>query len=86
MPQSGRPAAPSITDQSTPECRALLSTHGVGRIAGPTVTGPVIGPVNCSVVGDAIVFRTASGTTPSQAAGCQVAFEVDRIDEAFAQG
>ncbi|MFG2549410.1 pyridoxamine 5'-phosphate oxidase family protein [Streptomyces sp. NPDC048581] len=26
------------------------------------------------------------GTAPSQAAGCQVAYEVDRIDEAFAQG
>lgn len=33
-----------------------------------------------------MAFRTAPGTTPSQAAGCQVACEVDRIDEAFAQG
>ena len=77
---------PGIAELSTRECRALLSTHGVGRIAVPTATGPVIVPVNYSVVDGAIVFRTAPGTTPSQASGCQVAFEVDRIDDAFAQG
>ncbi|QOV33741.1 pyridoxamine 5'-phosphate oxidase family protein [Streptomyces ferrugineus] len=80
---SGRPG---IAELSTGECRALLSTHGVGRIAVPTVTGPVVVPVNYSVVAGAIVFRTAPGTTPSQAAGCQVAFEVDRIDDVFGQG
>ena len=43
-------------------------------------------PVNYSVVDDTIVFRTAPGATPSLAAGCAVAFEVDRIDDAFSQG
>src|SRR5205823_2663786 len=70
---------PGFTELSVPECRALLATHGVGRIAVPTVSGPVVVPVNYSVVDGAIVFRTAPGTTPSQASGCQVAFEVDRI-------
>ncbi|KUO17746.1 helix-turn-helix domain-containing protein [Streptomyces dysideae] len=77
---------PQFTELTTQECRALLSTHGVGRLAVPTASGPVIVPVNYSVVDGAIVFRTGPGTTPAQAAGCQVAFETDRIDDAFSQG
>jgi len=77
---------PEFTELTAPECRALLSTHGVGRIAVPTFSGPVIVPVNYSIVDGAIVFRTAPGTTPAQASGCQVAFEVDHIDEAFSEG
>ncbi|WP_373921985.1 pyridoxamine 5'-phosphate oxidase family protein [Streptomyces sp. T12] len=77
---------PGIAELPTRECRALLSTHGVGRIAVPTVTGPVSVPVNYSVVNSAIVFRTAPVTTPSQASGCQAAFEIDRIDDVFIQG
>ncbi|WP_406164756.1 helix-turn-helix domain-containing protein [Streptomyces sp. NBC_00996] len=78
--------SPSFTSLSVSECRALLSTHGVGRIAVPTVSGPVVVPVNYSVVDGAIVFRTEPGSTPSLASGCQVAFEVDRIDDAFSRG
>ncbi|MEV6945186.1 pyridoxamine 5'-phosphate oxidase family protein [Streptomyces sp. NPDC051172] len=78
--------SPDFTSLSVPECRALLSTHGVGRIAVPTASGPVVVPVNYSVVEGAIVFRTEPGSTPSQASGCQVAFEVDRIDDAFSSG
>jgi len=77
---------PEFTELSTQQCRELLSAHGVGRIAVPTESGPVIVPVNYSVVEGAVVFRTAPDTTPAQAAGCQVAFEVDRIDDAFSQG
>ncbi|MFE3638603.1 helix-turn-helix domain-containing protein [Streptomyces sp. NPDC059168] len=68
------------------ECRTLLAMHGVGRLAVPTASGPVIVPVNYTVVDGAIVFRTARGATPSLAAGLQVAFEVDRIDDAFSEG
>jgi nitroimidazol reductase NimA-like FMN-containing flavoprotein (pyridoxamine 5'-phosphate oxidase superfamily) len=83
----GRPApAAGLVELSVPECRALLGTHGVGRLAVPTVSGPVVVPVNYSLVGGAIVFRTEPGSTPAQAAGCQVAFEVDRIDDAFSRG
>ncbi|MFF7160186.1 helix-turn-helix domain-containing protein [Streptomyces sp. NPDC008086] len=77
---------PRVTELTGAECRALLSTHGVGRLAVPTACGPVVVPVNYSVVDGAIVLRTAPGTTPSQAIGRQVAFEVDRIDEAFSEG
>ncbi|MFE0512770.1 helix-turn-helix domain-containing protein [Streptomyces sp. NPDC058964] len=77
---------PEFGELGPDECRALLSTHGVGRLAVPTESGPVIVPVNYSVVEGAIVFRTAVGATPSLAAGCRVAFEVDRIDDAFSRG
>ncbi|MFF3886002.1 helix-turn-helix domain-containing protein [Streptomyces sp. NPDC001914] len=78
--------SPELTELSVAECAKLLSTHGVGRLAVPTELGPVIVPVNYSVVDDAIVFRTARGATPSLASGCVVAFEVDRVDDTFSQG
>ncbi|POX57386.1 DNA-binding protein [Streptomyces sp. Ru71] len=68
------------------ECRTLLGTHGVGRLAVLTTDGLVIVPVNYSVVDGAIVFRTDPRATPGRAAGRRVAFEVDRIDEAFSSG
>ncbi|MFC9129490.1 helix-turn-helix domain-containing protein [Streptomyces sp. NPDC057099] len=77
---------PRFTELTEAECRSLLSTHGVGRLAVPTDAGPVVIPVNYSVVDGAIVFRTDPGTTPAEAVGQHVAFEVDRIDEAFSEG
>ncbi|MEU5095640.1 pyridoxamine 5'-phosphate oxidase family protein [Streptomyces sp. NPDC020996] len=86
-PGPGRAARHAeFTELSVQECRALLSTHGVGRIAVPTVEGPLVVPVNYSLVDGAIVFSTSPGTVPAQAAGCRVAFEVDRIDDVFSQG
>ncbi|MER5467719.1 pyridoxamine 5'-phosphate oxidase family protein [Streptomyces sp. NPDC002685] len=82
--QAGR--APEFTHLSSAECADLLAQHGVGRLAVSTAEGPVIVPVNYSVIDTAIVFRTAHGATPSLAAGSQVAFEVDRIDDTFSQG
>lgn len=78
--------SPEFTTLRPGECRALLASHGVGRIAVPTSSGPVIVPVNYSVVDEAIVFRTARGATPALGDGCEVGFEVDHIDEAFSQG
>ncbi|GHE14977.1 helix-turn-helix domain-containing protein [Streptomyces alanosinicus] len=77
---------PRFTEMALGECLVRLGSHGVGRLALPTAAGPVIVPVNYSVVDGAIVFRTGLGATPSLAAGCQVAFEIDRIDDAFSQG
>ncbi|MEU5439875.1 helix-turn-helix domain-containing protein [Streptomyces griseofuscus] len=77
---------PRFTELSAAECQALLGSHGVGRLAVSTSSGPEIVPVNYSVVDGAIVFRTATGATPALADGRQVAFEVDRIDDAFSQG
>ncbi|WP_406005181.1 pyridoxamine 5'-phosphate oxidase family protein [Streptomyces sp. NBC_00637] len=78
--------APRFTQLSRTECGDLLSTHGVGRLAVSTTHGPLIVPVNYTVIDGTIVFRTARGATPSLAPGTPVAFEVDRIDDAFSQG
>ncbi|MCX4555567.1 pyridoxamine 5'-phosphate oxidase family protein [Streptomyces phaeochromogenes] len=86
-PGVGRAAGhPELVEMSTEECRARMSTHGVGRLATSTPTGPVVVPVNYSVVDDAVVFRTAPDSAPAAAAGQQVAFEVDHIDEALSRG
>ncbi len=78
--------APEFTELSRTECADLIATHGVGRLALSTVQGPVIVPVNYSVVDGSVVFRTAQGATPALASGSRVAFEVDRIDDVFSQG
>ncbi|MEV5955370.1 pyridoxamine 5'-phosphate oxidase family protein [Streptomyces sp. NPDC051987] len=78
---------PRLRDLDEKECRALLSTHGVGRIAVAGSDGrPAVVPVNYEVVDDAIVFRTAPGSVPAAAVETEVAFEVDHVDEAMSQG
>ncbi len=58
--QAGR--HPQFTELTPEECHDLLSTHGVGRLAIDTATGPEILPVNYGVDAGAIVFRTAPNT------------------------
>ncbi|WAX81484.1 pyridoxamine 5'-phosphate oxidase family protein [Streptomyces sp. KMM 9044] len=79
-------AHPRLLDLGPEECRTLLSTHGVGRVAVSTVDGPAVVPVNYDVVDDAIVFRTSPGSVPAAAVGSDTAFEVDHMDEAMSQG
>lgn len=79
-------AHPRLRDLEPDECRTLLSTHGVGRVSVTTAEGPAVVPVNYEVVDDAIAFRTAPGSVPAAAAGAEVAFEVDHLDEAMSQG
>ncbi|GAA2895647.1 pyridoxamine 5'-phosphate oxidase family protein [Streptomyces mexicanus] len=77
---------PRLTDLSQDECRELLSTHGVGRIAFNSPEGPAAFPVNYDVVDDAVFFRTAPGSAPATAVDNEVAFEVDHVDEAMSRG
>uniref|UniRef100_UPI00215D683D helix-turn-helix domain-containing protein n=1 Tax=Streptomyces sp. WELS2 TaxID=2749435 RepID=UPI00215D683D len=78
---------PELRDLGREECRTLLSTHGVGRVAVSGPDGlPVVVPVNYEVVEDAIVFRTAPESVLAGAAETEVAFEVDHVDEALSQG
>ncbi|WP_328835181.1 DUF1918 domain-containing protein [Streptomyces europaeiscabiei] len=78
---------PRLRDLGPEECRTLLSTHGIGRIAVSASDGrPAVVPVNYDVIDDAIVFRTAPDLTPAAAVGSEVAFEVDHMDEAVSQG
>ncbi|MET9886677.1 pyridoxamine 5'-phosphate oxidase family protein [Streptomyces sp. NPDC006430] len=85
----GRASARSdaeLVDMSDAECRRLLSTHGIGRIAVFTPEGPGIFPVNYVVAGNDIAFRTSGAALLARAAGTEVAFEVDHIDDATRQG
>lgn len=68
------------------ECRRLISSGGIGRIALVTVSGPIILPVNFAVVAETIVIKTEAGSMIAGHASDPVAFEVDRIDEALHQG
>ncbi|WP_367325757.1 pyridoxamine 5'-phosphate oxidase family protein [Streptomyces sp. HUAS ZL42] len=86
-PGQGRALAhPQFLGLAPEECRVLLSTHGVGRIAVSTPHGPAVVPVNYEVIEDAIAFRTAPDSLPAGAVGSEVAFEVDHVDEAMSQG
>lgn len=77
---------PRLQDLDPDECRARLSTHGVGRIAVSTPDGPAVFPVNYEVIDGTIAFRTAPDSVPATAGGTDVAFEVDNVDEAMSQG
>ncbi|WP_369249525.1 helix-turn-helix domain-containing protein [Streptomyces sp. R41] len=86
-PGIGRAARhPELVELSAEECRARLSRHGIGRLAMDTPDGPIIVPLNYSVIDGAITFRTAPDAVPATAVGAHVAFEVDHIDEALSQG
>ncbi|MGW1892520.1 DUF1918 domain-containing protein [Streptomyces sp. NPDC002004] len=77
---------PLLIDLGPEECRARLSTHGVGRVAVSAPDGPAVVPVNYEVVDDVIAFRTAPDSVLGAAVGAEVAFEVDHVDEALSQG
>ncbi|MGW7365841.1 helix-turn-helix domain-containing protein [Streptomyces sp. NPDC054841] len=85
----GRTSGPrnmELLELGDEECRDLLSTHGVGRVAVLMPDGPAVVPVNYLFAGGEIAFRTAPHTVPASAVGAEVAFEVDHIDDAFSRG
>jgi uncharacterized protein len=69
------------------KCVELLKSGRVGRAAVCTPAGPRIVPVNYSVVGDSLVFRTTPySVLGTYAWNTQLAFEVDHIDDAQHHG
>jgi nitroimidazol reductase NimA-like FMN-containing flavoprotein (pyridoxamine 5'-phosphate oxidase superfamily) len=67
---------------SPSECRRLLNATTVGRLGYSTANGPRIVPMNFTVVGDRLIFRTKPDTEAGRCANrAQVAFEVDQVDE-----
>ncbi|GHH72660.1 hypothetical protein GCM10018793_10040 [Streptomyces sulfonofaciens] len=75
-----------LADLSPAQCRELLGTHGVGRVAVTTGSGPAIFPVNYLVTDGDLAFRTGPEAPPAHAAGSDTAFEVDHIDDALSRG
>jgi nitroimidazol reductase NimA-like FMN-containing flavoprotein (pyridoxamine 5'-phosphate oxidase superfamily) len=69
------------------ECRRLLGSTNVGRVGYCTDLGPRIVPLNYTLVGEAVTFRTGIDTEAShQLFDHPVAFEVDQFDEFLQTG
>ncbi|QCX26610.1 pyridoxamine 5'-phosphate oxidase family protein [Nocardioides jishulii] len=71
----------SVVELTRAECRELLLTQAVGRVAFQGADGPRIVPVNFRVRDGVIEFRTTSySELATYAPGTPVAFEVDALD------
>jgi nitroimidazol reductase NimA-like FMN-containing flavoprotein (pyridoxamine 5'-phosphate oxidase superfamily) len=68
------------------QCRELLATRDLGRIAFPLDGETEIFPVNYSTDGTIVVFRTAPGTKLAESTVTRVAFEVDDWNAAVQVG
>jgi uncharacterized protein len=64
------------------QCRELLASRDLGRIAFPLGDETEIFPVNYATDGVIVVFRTGTGTKLAQSTVSRVAFEVDEWDSA----
>jgi nitroimidazol reductase NimA-like FMN-containing flavoprotein (pyridoxamine 5'-phosphate oxidase superfamily) len=62
------------------QCRRLLATDDVGRLAVIAGNTAVIFPVNYALDGDTIVFRTDPGTKLEHGPRARASFEVDSFD------
>lgn len=65
---------------SEDECKRLLETHDLGRIALVVDGSPQIFPVNYAYSEDVVVFRTAEGLKLDRSPLAPVAFEIDGFD------
>ena len=78
---------PHLERLSRAECRQLLSSAPVGRLAVPTSHFPTLEPVSFAVVeGELIVAVRAGSAGEAVAAGTVVTFEADALDHAARQG
>lgn len=59
------------------QCRELLATRNIGRLAFTLDAQPEVFPVNYATDGTVVVFRTAEGARLQDAVKKRVAFEVD---------
>jgi nitroimidazol reductase NimA-like FMN-containing flavoprotein (pyridoxamine 5'-phosphate oxidase superfamily) len=76
-----------VEELSESKCRQLLGGGVFGRIGLCTPAGPVILPVNYSLVSESIIFRTAAdGVVARHDWSAPMAFEVDHVDYADQRG
>ena len=69
------------------ECRKLLATGGVGRVAWQSPAGINVMPVNYRFIGGSLVFHTSEiGALVALLVPTQVGFQVDEIDSETAVG
>jgi nitroimidazol reductase NimA-like FMN-containing flavoprotein (pyridoxamine 5'-phosphate oxidase superfamily) len=64
------------------ECRRLLDSTNIGRLAYCADSGPRIVPMNYTLVSERLIFRTGMDTEASgYLINRPIAFEVDQVDE-----
>ncbi len=64
------------------ECRELLAAHSVGRVAWCEQDGPVVLPVNYTVVESAVIFRTSPHSELARRfLTGPASFQVDEFDD-----
>ena len=68
------------------ECLRLLASAPIGRLAVVVAGRPIVFPVNFTLDGSAIVFRTDAGTKLHGARNGPVAFECDGVDVMYHSG
>jgi uncharacterized protein len=69
------------------ECRCLLGSTNVGRLGYCTDLGPRIVPMNYTLVGESVTFRTGIHTEAShQLFDHPITFQVDQVDEFLQTG
>ena len=68
------------------ECWQLLASAELGRVGLVVGNRPEVLPVNFTLDGESVLFRTAEGTVLNEASSRVVAFEVDRVDESTHEG
>ena len=68
------------------ECWQLLSTQPIGRVAVILGHYPLVFPVNYTVDGESILYRTNAGTKLNTIHRSNVTFEVDEIDHTHRSG
>ncbi len=86
-PQDPGPDLVATVEQiPEPECWNLLASAQVGRIGLLVGEQVEVLPVNFTLDGRTVLFRTAEGTVLNEASISAIAFEVDRIDETTHEG
>jgi nitroimidazol reductase NimA-like FMN-containing flavoprotein (pyridoxamine 5'-phosphate oxidase superfamily) len=87
-PGEAEPSAPAIVESvDTAECLTLIADGGIGRIVFRDDRGPVALPVNFRLLdGDVAILVERHSSLATGAVGNEVAFEVDRIDNALSEG
>ncbi|WP_405009788.1 helix-turn-helix domain-containing protein [Kitasatospora sp. NBC_01539] len=86
-PGQGTPSLRPVVEELQPwECWARMEPGGVGRVALSTSGGPQVLPVNYRILDGTVLYRTTTRSVAATAVGKQVAFEVDRLDEALGTG
>jgi transcriptional regulator with XRE-family HTH domain len=83
----GAVSRPSLRDLGPGECWDHLAEHELGRVALSTADGPAVLPVNYTLDGRAVVYRSGPGrAAAAPEPGTEVAFEVDQVDEVLGTG